>query len=427
MGFDIKSMIDQIEKEKKISRKDIIEVLREAIHKAVERSIGGNRDIEVYYDDTTGNLEILEKKVVVKNVTSAEKEISIDEARKYLKDVKEGDILEMRVDKKVLGRIGAHIAKDIMIEKLSKVEADTIYNEFSKKLWQIVEGKVKKVDREGNVIVDLSRTEGVLKAEELIPKEKFRPGEEIKALVISVSKEEKKGVVKVLLSRTHPDFVRRLFERVVSEIAEGKVEIKTIAREPGLRTKIAVYSPDPDVDPVGACVGMKGARVQTIVQELKGEKIDIIPWSPDPEKFVARALSPAHISRVTVYEDEKMMEVVVPDDQLSLAIGKKGHNVRLAKKLTGWEKIQVRSESEIENMKKMAFEIFGKLPGVGQKTAEFIFSSGFNTIFEIARANVEDLLKIPGITKKEAEEIIRVAREMVEKGMEKVEGGKEEK
>jgi len=414
MGFEIKSMIDQIEKEKKIKRKDIIEVLKEAILKAVEKSLGGKRDIEVYYDDETGNLEIIEKKVVVREVKSPDREISVEEAKKYISDVREGDILELRVDKKQLGRIGAHIAKDIIIDRLTRVEADTIYNEYTKKLWQIVEGKVKKVDKDGNIIVDLSGVEGLLKADELIPKEKFRPNEDVKAIVISVTKDEKKSIVKVLLSRTHPEFVRRLFERQVTEIGEGKVEIKGIAREPGVRTKIAVYSTDPDVDPVGACVGMKGARVQNIVQELRGEKIDIIPWSQDPQKFVARALSPAHISRVTVYEDEKMMEVVVPDDQHSLAIGKKGHNVRLAKKLTGWDKIQIRSESEIEKMKKEAYEKFGKLPGVGQKTAEFIFTSGYNSILEIAKASVEDLTKIPGITKKEAEEIIKAAREMIE-------------
>jgi N utilization substance protein A len=414
MGFEIKSIIDQIEKEKKIKRKEIIEVLKEALLKAAEKSLGKNREFEIYYDDETGNLEIIEKKVVVKEVKVPEKEISIEEAKKYVSDVKEGDILELRVDKKHLGRIGAYAARDLLINKLGKVEADTIYNEYTKKLWQIVEGKVKKVDKDGNVIVDLSGVEGLLKADELIPKEKFRPNDDVKALVISVTKDEKKSLVRVLLSRTHPEFVRRLFEKQVTEIADGKVEIKGIAREPGVRTKIAVYSSDPDIDPVGACVGMKGARVQTIVQELRGEKIDIIPWSPDPQKFVARALSPAHISRVTVYEDEKMMEVVVPDDQHSLAIGKKGHNVRLAKKLTGWEKIQIRSESEIEKMKKEAYEKFGKLPGVGQKTAEFIFSSGYNSILEIAKASVEDLIKIPGITRKEAEEIIKAAKEMIE-------------
>lgn len=424
MGFEIKSIIDQIEREKKIKRKDIIDVLKEALLKAVEKSLGGKRDIEIYYEDETGNLEIIEKKVIVKDVTSPDKEISIEEAKKYISDVKEGDILEMRVDKKHLGRIGAHIAKDILLDKLTKAEADNIYNEFNKKLWQIVQGKVKKIDKEGNIIVDLSGVEGLLKADELIPKEKFRPNDEVKAIVISVTKDEKKSIVKVLLSRSHPEFVRKLFEQQVSEIAEGKVEIKGTAREPGVRTKIAVYSTDPDVDPVGACVGMKGARVQSIVQELRGEKIDIIPWSQDPQKFVARALSPAHISRVTVYEDEKMMEVVVPDDQHSLAIGKKGHNVRLAKKLTGWEKIQIRSESEIENMKKAAYEIFGKLPGVGQKTAEFIFTSGFSSILEIAKASVDDLTKIPGITKKEAEEIIRVAKEMIEKEPQKSGGEK---
>ncbi len=424
MGFEIKSIIDQIEKEKKIKRKDIIDVLKEAILKAVERSIGGERDIEVYYDDDTGNLEIIEKKIVVSKVQNPDKEISVEEAKKYIGDVKEGDILEMRVDKKGFGRIGAHIAKNIILDKLTKVEADTIYNEYSKKLWQIVEGKVKKIDKDGNIIVDLSGVEGLLRADEIIPKEKFRPNDDIKAVVISVTKDEKKSIVKVLLSRTHPEFVRRLFERHVSEIADGKVEIKGIAREPGVRTKIAVHSADPDVDPVGACVGMKGGRVQNIVQELKGEKIDIIPWSPDPQKFVARALSPAHISRVTVYEDEKLMEVVVPDDQHSLAIGKKGHNVRLAKKLTGWEIIQIRSESQIENMKKEAYEKFGKLPGVGQKTAEFIFTSGYNSILEIAKANVEDLIKIPGITKKEAEAIIKAAKEMIEEESKKSGEGK---
>ncbi len=423
MGFDVKSMVDQIEKEKKIKRQEIIEALKEAMHKAVQRIVGEDREVEVYYSDETGDLEIVEKKHIVKTVRNPNKEISLEEALKYSKEVKEGDIVEMRIDKKILGRIGAHVAKEILIDRLTRVEYNTIYDEFSKKIGQIVIGKVKKIDKEGNIVVDLGRIEGFLPAQDLIPKEKFRPNDEIKAIVDSVSKDERKKMVKVHLSRTSPEFVKKLFELEVSEIAEGKVEIKGIAREPGVRTKIAVYSPDPDIDPVGACVGMKGARVQNIVQELRGEKIDIIPWSPDPQKFVARALSPAHISWVGVYEDEKRMEVIVPDDQLSLAIGKKGHNVRLAKKLTGWENIRVKSESEVERLKKEAFEIFGKLPGVGQKTAEFIFSSGYNSVFEIAKANIDDLIKIPGITRKEAEEIIRVAKEMVEKEKSESQGG----
>lgn len=413
MGFEIKSIVDQLESEKKISRSRIIEAMKEALIAAVKRTLGENRNIEIDYDDRTGNLEIIEYKDVVKVVKNPHVEISIDEAKKYDPDVEEGDKIGLPLDKKFLGRIGAQVAKNILINRIAQIEADTAYEEFIQKKFQIVTGKVKKQDASGNLLIDLGQTEGFIPPSEQIPREKFRQDEGIKALVIGVEKDPKKNITRVKLSRTHPEFVRRLFEENVSEIAEGKVEIKSIAREPGVRTKIAVYSKDPDIDPVGACVGMKGSRVQNIVQELKGEKIDIIQWSPDPEKFVAKALSPAHITEVVVDVENKRMQVIVPDDQLSLAIGRKGHNVKLARKLTGWQ-IDVMSESEIEKMKEEAFRIFGSLPGVGQKTAEFIFNSGYRTIEDVAEATVEDLLKIPGMTRKEAEAIIEAAKKISE-------------
>ncbi|RLA76781.1 MAG: transcription termination/antitermination protein NusA [Deltaproteobacteria bacterium] len=414
-------LIEEIGREKGIDKQYIIEALEDALLKASRKRYGSHKDIEVHYNEELGEIEVFQFKTVVEEVKDPDLEISLEEARKIDPECEIGDSLGMKLDISDLGRIAAQTAKQVIIQRVRDAESETIYQEFKDRKGEIVSGFVQRIDR-GNIIVSLGRAEAILPRKEQVPKEVYKRGDRIRAYVLDVLRTS--GGYQIVLSRTHPGFLMKLFELEVPEIAEGIVRIMAAAREPGERAKIAVMSTDPDVDPVGACVGMRGSRVQNVVQELRGEKIDIIPWSEDPARFVCNALAPARVSKVYINKDEKAMEIVVPDDQLSLAIGKRGQNVRLASKLTGW-KIDIKSESKMEKLSQEVIAQLQTIPGVGEIIARILYDEGFYSIEDVAESDGEELGRICGIGTEKGEEIVRAAREML--GMEVEEGEVDEK
>jgi len=343
--MNLNNIIDQVVKDKGIDRQVLVEALEAAVLSAANKKYRNTRDLEAHFNDESGEVDLFEFVTVVDEVEDSYREIDLDEARSdFDPDAEVGDSLGMPLDAGDFSRIAAQTAKQVIIQKVREAEREGIYNEFKDRLGEVVNGIVRRYER-GDLIVDLGRAEALLPHREQIPRENYRQGDRVRAFIAEV-KMSTKGP-QIILSRTHPGLVATLFYSEVPEIAEGIVEIKGVAREPGSRAKIAVVSHDPDVDPVGACVGMRGSRVQNVVSELRGEKIDIIPWTPDVARFACLALAPAEVARVYIDKDEEAMEVIVPDDQLSLAIGKKGQNVRLAAKLTGW-KIDIKSETQAE-------------------------------------------------------------------------------
>jgi len=339
---ELKRLIEQMCKDKGIEKSVLVEALEAAMMTAARKKFGPRADIEVKYNDELGEIEVFLFKTVEEKVTDPELEISLEEARKVTEEeVEVGDSLGVKVDASSFGRVAVQTAKQIIIQKVKDAERDITYEEFKDRKGELISGFVQRFEGE-NVIVNIGRTEGVLPPTEQVPKEVLKRGERVRSYIMEVKKISKGP--QIILSRTHPAFLKALFSVEVPEISDGLIEIVSVAREPGKRSKIAVKSKDKDIDPVGACVGMRGSRVQNVVQELRGEKIDIVPYSDDPVKYVCNALSPAKVSKVLVDEVNHAMLVIVPDDQLSLAIGKNGQNVRLAVKLTGW-KIDVKSES----------------------------------------------------------------------------------
>lgn len=338
---NLNHIVDQVVKDKGIDRAVLIEALESAVLSAANKKYRNTRELETHFNEEMGEVELFEFVTVVDEVQDSYKEIDVAEAREIDPDVEIGDSLGMKMDAGSFSRIAAQTAKQVIIQKVREAERDGVYNEFKDRVGELLNGIVRRYER-GDLIVDLGRAEALLPQREQVPRENFRQGDRVRAYVAEV-KMAPKGP-QIILSRTHPGVVAALFKFEVPEVSEGIVEIKAVAREPGSRAKIAVYSHDHDVDPVGACVGMRGSRVQNVVSELRGEKIDIIPWTPDIARFACSALSPAEVTRVYVDNDEQSLEVIVPDDQLSLAIGKKGQNVRLAAKLTGW-KIDIKSET----------------------------------------------------------------------------------
>ncbi|HAD04229.1 MAG: transcription termination/antitermination protein NusA [Desulfuromonadales bacterium GWC2_61_20] len=338
---NLNHIVDQVVKDKGIDRAVLIEALESAVLSAANKKYRNTRELETHFNEEMGEVELFEFVTVVDEVQDSYKEIDVAEAKEIDPDVEIGDSLGMKMDAGSFSRIAAQTAKQVIIQKVREAERDGVFNEFKDRVGELLNGIVRRYER-GDLIVDLGRAEALLPQREQVPRENFRQGDRVRAYVAEV-KMAPKGP-QIILSRTHPGVVAALFKFEVPEVSEGIVEIKAVAREPGSRAKIAVYSHDHDVDPVGACVGMRGSRVQNVVSELRGEKIDIIPWTPDIARFACSALSPAEVTRVYVDNDEQSLEVIVPDDQLSLAIGKKGQNVRLAAKLTGW-KIDIKSET----------------------------------------------------------------------------------
>jgi N utilization substance protein A len=341
-NISIKHAIEQIVKEKGIDRQVVLEAMEQAVLSAANKKYRNTRDLEARYNPDTGEVELFEFVTVVDEVQDSYKEIGLEEAREIDPDVEIGDSLGEKLDASGFSRIAAQTAKQVIIQKVREAERETIFNEYSDRQWEIITGMVRRFEK-GDLLVDLGRAEAVLPSKEQMPREVYRPGDRIRAIITEIRMTTKGP--QIILSRTHPSMLAKLFEAEVPEIAEGIVEINAIVRDSGSRAKIAVSSNDSDVDPVGACVGMRGARVQNVVSELRGEKIDIIPWSEDIARFACNALSPAQVSKVFVDEENRNLEVIVADDQLSLAIGKRGQNVSLAARLTGC-RIDIKSESK---------------------------------------------------------------------------------
>jgi len=434
MSVSLINIIDQVGKDKGIDKGILIDALETAMLKAAEKRFGANKAIEAHYSDEAGEIELFLFKDVVDEVEDPDLEISLEEARELDPEAVLGDSLGVKLDANEFGRIDAQTAKQIIIQKVREAERNIIYNEYTDKMGEIITGIVQRFER-GDIIVDLGRTEAVVPKKEQVRREGYRQGERIRGIVIDVSNEAKGP--QIVMSRTHPGFLIKLFQMEVPEIYEGIVEIKGAAREPGDRAKIAVLSNSSDVDPVGACVGVKGSRVQAVVQELKGEKIDIVHYSEESAVFVKNTLSPAQISRVIVDEDEHTMEVVVPDDQLSLAIGKKGQNVRLAAKITGW-KIDIRTETETiesgetltpdevlrreveaadarEEQEKAAELAAGKtedLPGLGRETIDALVQAGFDTVAALRDASASgDLGRVEGLDDEAVDAVAKALEE----------------
>jgi N utilization substance protein A len=340
-------VIDQISREKGISRDVLIETLRSALLSATRKRLGGRANIDLRIDPKTCDIFVFETKKIVSKVSNENEEISIDEARKILPEGVEGDEVNIPLDLQVFSRIAAQTAKQVIFQRVREAERDVIYNEFKDKVGQIVSGMVMRKEK-GVYFLNLGKTEAILPVKETLPNENLKRGDTIRAFIEDV-KITPKGPA-IMVTRSTPQFVAALFKMEVPEINEGLVVLNNIVREPGERTKLSVYSNNPSIDPVGACVGMKGTRVQSIVRELRGERIDIIPWTDDPRQLIARALSPAVVDKIGINEEDKTAMVVVNDQQLSLAIGKKGQNVRLATKLTGWD-IDILSETEYSKIR----------------------------------------------------------------------------
>jgi transcription termination/antitermination protein NusA len=353
-NFNLKHTIDQIVKEKAIDKQVIIEALEQAVLTAANKKYRNTRDLEAHYNEEIGEVELFEFVTVVEEVQDSYKEIDLEEAREADPEVEVGDSLGMKMDASGFSRIAAQTAKQVIIQRVREAERETIFNDFKDRIGELINGVVRRFEK-GDLVVDLGRAEAILSHKEQAPREVYRQGDRVKALITDIRMTTKGP--QILLSRVHPNVIVKLFEAEVPEIAEGIVEVMGVVREPGSRTKIAVYSHDSDVDPVGACVGMRGSRVQNVVSELRGEKIDIIPWSEDIARFACNSLAPAVVSKVYVDEEGREMEIVVADDQLSLAIGKRGQNVRLAAKLIGW-KIDIKSETRAAEAELLQFASF---------------------------------------------------------------------
>ena len=362
MNREFLGALNELEKERSIKKEIILEALEAALVSAYKKNFSSAQNVRVEINRETGEVKVFARKIVVPKVEDSRLEVSLEEARLLDPRYEVEDLIEFEVTPRDFGRIAAQNAKQVVVQRIREAERSVIYEEFADREGDIVTGLVQRFEQR-NLMVDLGRAEAVLPAGEQIPNDNYRAGERIKAYVLEVNRTTKGP--QILLSRTHPEFLKRLFELEVPEIHDGTVEIKTIAREAGLRSKMAVWAHDPNVDPVGACVGPRGFRVQSVVNELRGEKIDIIQWSNIPEEFIASSLSPANVVRVYLNEDEKIAQVMVPENQLSLAIGKEGQNARLAAKLTGW-KIDIKNAAN-EAINEVQFDSIDESGGVSTR------------------------------------------------------------
>ena len=419
---DIKRVVEQVSRDKGIDVEILIRALEEALRSAARKKFGGKVDIEAQYSPDTGEIEVFQFKEVVAEVTEPDLQISLEEGRQLDPECEIGDSLGTKMDTSTFGRIAAQSAKQVIIQKMKDAERDAVYSSYIDRKGEVINGIVQRVDR-GNIIVNLGSTEAILPTREQIPRENYRRGDRVRALILDVLYDTRGP--QIVLSRTHPDLLINLFKTEVPEISEGIVEIKGAAREPGSRAKFAVSSHDSDIDPVGACVGMKGSRVQNVVQELRGEKIDIITWHIDAAKYVCNALAPAEIARVIIDEENRTMEVIVPDEFLSVAIGKRGQNVRLASKLTGWH-LDVNSESSYDEMMKTGYESLVNVPGVGNSLADAFFERGIYSAEELAESIPEELVEIRGIGPDKASTLIENARQYAEQAAREAEARRQE-
>jgi N utilization substance protein A len=396
MNNELATILNYMEKERGIDREVLIEAVEFALQSASRKSVGAARDLRVEIDRETYDIRAFSSAEVVEKAAPQDREeISLDRARKIKPDAELGDFVEIEITPRNFGRIAAQTAKQAILQKIKQAERDRVYDEYQDRVGDIVSGAVRQFNR-SDIVVDLGRAEGVIPSRERVPTEEYQIGDRIRAYVINVQNSATGPAI--ILSRSHPDFVRALFELEVAEIADKIVEIKGIAREPGYRTKIAVVSHDEKVDPVGACVGMRGSRVKNIVRELSGEKIDIVRWSEDVRTYVTNALSPAKLLKVTLDEEaeEKVIHVVTDADQLSLAIGKRGQNVRLTAKLVGWRIDVQKDERDISFEEKVAkaVDALAAMDGMDRETAQTLVSAGFLTVEGILAAEVSDLVEM---------------------------------
>ena len=406
MEFQLSRVIDQVSREKQIEREVIVGAIEEAMVQAAHRLLGAERQIEAQFNAEIGEVELFEIKRVVDVVADPESEITLEQARAdYDPEAEIGDEFLGKLPQKEFGRIGSQAAKQAIIQKVRDAEREIIYNEFKDRKGELFSGIVQRFERR-NIIVNLGRTDAILPEREQIPRERYRQSDRIRAYIYDVDLTAKGP--QIVLSRTHPNLLIELFRQEVPEIYEGIVEVKAAVREPGGRAKIAVVSHDRDVDPVGACVGMRGTRVQAVVQELRGEKIDIVHWTADPAEFVCRAIAPAKVAKIIMDEDEHSMEVIVPDDQLSLAIGKRGQNVTLASRLTSW-RLDVRGESEADEEVRQSRAALMQIEGVSDVTAELLMQHGFKTVQEVAETEAAEVAEVEGIGPERAYVIVEAA------------------
>ncbi len=409
MQYDILEALNQIAVEKNMEIDYVIETLKASLVSAARKKYGDGDNIIVNIDRRSGEINMHAVKTVVEIIVNPYAEISLKDAKEIDSDAEIGDEVEIFIPFEEFGRNAIASAKQILIQKVREAERETVYNEYIKKVGDLVTGTVQQVDK-GNIIINLGRAEAILPLKEQISKEKYRQGDRIRALVLECQKSQRGP--QVVLSRASNALLQRLFELEVPEIFERIIEIKTVAREPGERAKVAVVSADERIDPVGACVGVKGVRVQAIVRELNNERIDIVPYHPDPEIFVTRALAPAKVVRIDAISEENTMTVVVADDQLSLAIGKGGQNARLASKLTGW-KVNILSEHDFYERKREEAEAkveVSKLP-IGEATIQKLIAADFRFIQDILEVTPSRLTEIDGVGAKKADQIIEAARE----------------
>ena len=439
MNGDLLTIIEQIVSQKELPQSVLINAIESAIRSAAKKRYGSIRSVSVEIDSDIGVIKVYVPKKVVEIMRDYPTEIPIEEAIKIKPDTQLGEIIEVEVEPSDFGRIEAQTAKQIFVQKIKEAEREMVYDEYKDRVGDIVRGTIQRSEQD-DIILELGKTEAILPLEEQVEKEEYRRGDEFQCFIMEVRNVSKMPAI--ILSRTHPGLIARLFELEVPEIYDGLIRIMAIARDPGDRSKIAVATTDESIDAVGTCVGMKGSRVQMVVNELGGEKIDILEWNPDPEIFIGNALQPAKVNKVTIISKEQnRAEVIVPDDQLSLSIGRKGQNVRLAVKLTGW-RIDIKSESatDSELKEQLTEEIFKsdveiddelevdedyiesddieslpitELDGIGEKTAQKLSENGYSTIANIAYAKIEELATIPGIGVLTAAKIQELAIEMM--------------
>ncbi len=413
--LELLQIADAVAREKSIDRGIVIAAMEDAIQKAARSRYGSETEVRAEINPKTGEMRLSRLLLVVDQIENDSAQVSLDDAKRRNPAAQVGDYIAEALPPLEYGRIAAQSAKQVIVQKVREAERDRQYQEYKDRIGDIVNGIVKRVEY-GNVVVDLGRGEAIVRRDEMLPREVFRNGDRIRAYIYDVRREPRGP--QIFLSRTHPQFMAKLFAQEVPEIYDGIVEVRAVARDPGSRAKIAVISRDSSVDPVGACVGMRGSRVQAVVNELQGEKIDIIPWTADPANFVVNALAPAEVAKVVLDEDRQRMEVVVPDQQLSLAIGRRGQNVRLASQLTGWD-IDIVTEQEESEHRQAEFEkrtkLFIEALNVDEVVGQLLASEGFNSVEELAAVDEKEVAGIEGFDEDTARELQERAREYLDK------------
>jgi N utilization substance protein A len=424
--LELLQIADAVAREKSIDRSIVITAMEDAIAKAARSRYGAETEVRAEIEPKTGDLKLTRHMLVVDAVENPSNQITLEEARRHHPAAQVGDTIADPLPPLEYGRIAAQSAKQVIVQKVREAERDRQYAEYKDRIGDIVNGIVKRVEY-GNVVLDLGRGEAIIRRDELLPREVFRNGDRVRAYIYDVRREPRGP--QIFLSRTHPQFTSKLFAQEVPEIYDNIVEIKAVARDPGSRAKIAVISRDSSVDPVGACVGMRGSRVQAVVNELQGEKIDIIPWSQDIATFVVNALAPAEVSKVVLDEESQRIEVVVPDQQLSLAIGRRGQNVRLASQLTGWD-IDILTEQEESERRQAEFEtrtkVFVEALNLDEVVGQLLASEGFSSVEELAQVDQKDLAQIEGFDEDTARELQERAQQYLEQQEAELDGKRKE-